>query len=145
MRYILVGILAIALMGCSTFQRPSVCQDANSAILSVASNPTGLDRGLLTINILALEKGIYTAEQAQAFIDDVREKVNSGLSYIDLLTYLDFKVAAINKAVGLSLIVLGPDVPAIAQLGGNNLISDCDATLMNLHLDRQELVISFYQ
>lgn len=146
MRYILVVILAIALMGCSTFQRPAVCQDASSAILSATQdNPTGLDRGLLTVNILALEKGIYTGEQAQAFIDDVREKVNSGISYLDLLAYLDFQIAAVNKAVGLTLIVLGPDVPAIAQLGGNDLVSDCDQKLMNLHLDRQELVISFYR
>jgi hypothetical protein len=147
MRYLLLLSTALLLSACSaTFQAPAVCSDGPSAILDITKgNPTGLDRALLTVNIAALEKHVYTADQAQQFIDQVKGVVNGNISYIGLLDYLNVSTARINKALGLSVILMGDQVPEVAKLGGSKLISACDRELIFKHLAKQEMILSLYK
>jgi hypothetical protein len=99
----------------------------------------------MLVNVAALEKGAYTGDQAQKFFANVREKLESGISYVTLLDYLNVNIAGVNKAAGIALIIIGPDVPAIANIGGTKIVSDCDRELMLLHIAKQELLLAFYQ
>jgi len=145
MKLIYFLIIAFLLSGCTTFQPPEVCDGGPSAILTVTKgNPSGLDRALLILNVAALEKKAYTKDDAVAFIQKVRSRVESGISYVGLLDFLNVNIAQVNKAAGLTVIILGSDVPAVAKLGGTMLISKCDKELILAHLAKQDLIAGMY-
>lgn len=142
---LLPGLLFFS--GCAkNYQPPSGCDENQSAILKITKgNPTGLDRALLVVNTAALEKGVYSAEQAEDFLLMVQERIGAGINYIDLLSYLQRSVENVNKMAGLAVIILGPDVPAVAKLGGEQIISACDQELIERHLNKQQLVTNLYK
>ena len=147
MKNLLLLFVVILLSGCAgTFQPSAVCTDGYSAILTVSKgDPTALDRTLLTVNVLGLEKGQYTAADARKFFSDTRNTVNNGISYVALLSKITKDIESVNKLAGISIIILGADVPMIADAGGTNLISDCDKELILNHLAKQELLLAFYR
>jgi hypothetical protein len=149
LKLLILCLVMIGVTGCATtFQPPASCEDgADSFILKVTGdNPTGLDRALLIAQIVALEKvETYNAVKAQEFLEDVRELVNNGVSYLSLLDYLNVGIADLNKAVGLSVIIMGADVPAIAALGGDLPLGACDKELILMELLKQEQIVALYK
>ena len=146
MRFILLLVLVVMLSGCAaTFQPPTSCVDTKSIILDVTDgNPSDLDRSLLIVNIAALEKGKYSADQAREFLTQARNRINNGISYVGLYTWLSGKTLQVNKAAGLAVIILGEDIPEISQLGGTLLLSRCDKELILAHIAKQESILIFY-
>ncbi len=143
MKFIVLMIFAIGMItitGCSaTFQAPAVCDGAESIILSAtADNPTGLDKALLVVNLAALEKGVYTADQAAAILDEIEGFVSEGVSYFSLKNFLDKKIAA------ASVLILGDSVDTIAQTGADKIISDCDKALILAHIENQRAITALY-
>ena len=147
MRFIILLIMLVFLAGCAgTFQPSEVCTgDSGSVILKITSgNPTGLDKALLMVNFAGLEKGTYTASDARKFLDDVQEKVESGITYVDLANWLKVSIENIPKYAGISMIVMGKEVPLIGQTGGTNPLSECDKELIYAHIAHQKQIIAFY-
>ena len=143
MKYIILLMFAIGMItitGCSaTFQAPAVCDGAESIILSAtADNPTGLDKALLVVNLAALEKGVYTPDQAATVLDEIEGFIKEGVSYFSLKNFLDEKIAA------ASVLILGDSVEAIAQAGADKIISDCDKALILAHIENQRSIIALY-
>ena len=133
------------LAGCSTFQlgeyTPSgVCVDSDDSVILkyTDNNPTTLDAALLTVNFGALEKEVYTAEQATEVLDDIEGVLTDGVSYLDFYQYLSTKVAA------ASVIILGDSVDGIAQTGADGLISECDKQLILIHIEKQRQIVALY-
>lgn len=147
MKYIILIALLFVVVGCAPkgeWLPPASCADG-SAILGVAPDPTSLDRALLIIHVGLLEKADnYNAADARKFVNDAKTLVVSGISYMDLLTWLNVKAEAVRRIAGLSIIALGAELPQIADIGGVNPISLCDQELIIAHLNKHMAILSFY-
>lgn len=139
---VLLLLVVVSLAACApTFQPPSVCQDgASSVIMEVTNgNPTGLDKTLLTVNLVALEKKKYTAAQVEQVLNDVETTLKDGISYAGFKKLLDAKIAA------GAMIILGPDIGAVADTGGTKIISVCDRELILAHINHQRAIVALYK
>jgi hypothetical protein len=131
----------VALSGCaaSQYTATGACVEGESIILAVTgSNPSALDKTLLAVNLVDLEKGTYTADQATEMLDGIEGVLTDGVSYLGLKQYLDRKIAA------AAVIVLGDSVDNIAQQGADTIISDCDKQLILAHIEHQRAIVALY-
>jgi len=146
-KMILLMILLIGLTGCAQkgeWLPPASCADG-SAILNITPNPTSLDRALLIIHVGLLERAeSYSADDARKFVVEAKQRVVSGITYLDLMTWLNVKAEAARRIAGASIIVLGAELPRIAESGGHNPISLCDQELIIAHLNKHLAILSFY-
>jgi hypothetical protein len=145
-KIVLLAIAMLMLSGCtSTFQAPPVCEDGQSVILKVTQgNPTGLDRALLIVQVGVHETHAYPVAEVATFLDEVENVIDNGVTYVDLLSYLDIHIAELQKTLGIAAVVMGPEMIDIATIGGDDLISDCDLALMKIHLERQRQILAIY-
>lgn len=146
MQKFVVLILVLVLAGCTaTFQPPAVCEDGDSVILKVTEgNPSGLDRALLTVNFVGLDRGAYTAAEVNEVLDEIAQEVNDGITYLDLLEHLVDKVEDIQRYAGASIIILGPQVQTMGNDGGDSMISACDTALILAHIKNQKQIVGLY-
>ena len=151
MKKLFIALIALVLTGClpgsGNFVAPESCTDSSSAILEATSgDPSGASRSLLILQMAALEKlDGYDAEDAQRVIEDVRAMVEASTSYTDLAIYISSKVSAANSAAGATVFILTGDMPQVAEIGGDSILSQCDVDLLNKHLDKQLQLLGFYE
>lgn len=142
MRFILLLVSCIFIFGCaSNFVPPAVCDNQPSLILETFPHPEALDRGLLAMQLTAMEtiKG-YNASDAHAVIADIREAVSKaqGLTYAKVVGLISNKVQIANSLAGAVVFIVGPDIGKLAK---PIPISPCDLELIKLHLNRQDALI----
>ena len=147
MKYVVILLVCFLITGCAgRFQSPIQCDGSGSVILDISGgDPTNLDRALLMLHVAALEGlGGYDSKKARELISEARQIVQEGVSYLQLYSWLGSKTAEANKAAGITLIILGADVPMIASIGGESMLSVCDKELILNHLQKQQLLLAFY-
>lgn len=143
MKKMLLLVLVFIIQGCAStpYVPPAVCVDQPSLILETFPDPRGLDKGLLFVQLGALQ-GIdgYTADNAHQVVDDLRQTVETAqdLTYAKLVGLIAAKIKIANALAGATLFIVGPD---IQQLAKPLPISSCDLELVLLHLDRQDILI----
>ena len=151
MKKLFIALIALVLTGClpgsGNFVAPESCTDSSSAILEATSgDPSGASRSLLILQMAALEKlDGYDAEDAREVIEDVRSMVQASTSYVSLAAYISKKVEFANRAAGATVFILTGDMPQVAEIGGDSILSQCDIDLLNLHLDKQLQLLGFYE
>lgn len=144
MRFVFVALLLVATLfaGCTPFSPPSACVGQPSRILDVFDNPTGLDRGLLIVNAVALKSlDNYHVSVAKAILDRVENELDSGTTYVDLVLYILEKMEVANDLTGSILFVVGP---RLEQLSSPLRISTCDRALIRIHLQKQRALLALY-
>lgn len=142
MRFLILLVVATLLIGCTPFSPPAACVNQPSRILDVFDNPTGLDRGLLIVNAVALKSlDNYRVSVATAILDRVENELDSGTTYVDLVLYILEKMEVANDLTGSVLFVVGPH---LEQLSSPLKISPCDRALIRLHLRKQRALLALY-
>ena len=147
MRVFFIILLAVVLGGCAVkpYVPTGACIDGSSIILTVSGgNPAYLDKGLLTVNFLGLEKNYYTATDIREFLLDADRLVNDGVTYFDLMKWLDLNIQSIPRYAGVGAIILGADIGTIAEAGGMNPLSACDVELIRIHIQNQRNILALY-
>jgi len=137
--------LAFVVTGCANqgiFVPPAECVDADSVILAKFPNPTGLDKALLGVQLVALsEIEGYTKEDAIAVLDDLQSFLKGGITYADAVELIQNKLNIANSLAGGAIFIVGVD---ISVLSSGVTISECDLKLIDMHVERQKLLIQIY-
>lgn len=141
--FLLVAIL-LFVGGCASrpFVPPEACLDSPSLIVERIPDVQALDRGLLTIQLAALEKVKgYDYKDALAVIDQIEEMADASKTYATLVAYVARQVDLANRLAGAVIFIIGED---LSTLNEDVPISDCDRLLVKKHLDKQRALIAFY-
>lgn len=145
-RLILLVSLLLLLTACSTkpWVPPAECVDQDSVILQTIPDVQALDRGLLTVQLTALETiDGYGPAQAVAVLDDLSRQIErvDGLTYAHLVGIIREKLNIANALAGASLFILGDQIESLNQ---PLPISPCDLSLVRKHIERQKVLVLIY-
>lgn len=141
-------VMCFLLYACSynkPYTPPEGCSAENSVILEKASDPRDLDRALLGVQLLALETlDNYSYADAEKVLDEIEQIVNDfeAMTYKELLYFVSAKLDVANNRAGAAVFVLGPNVSSTFNIP--EVISPCDKSLINIHLEHQRTLIKFY-
>lgn len=145
MRFITMVLLVVCLSACAPrpFSPPAECVDNPSFILETAPDPAALDKGLLIVNLAALQtvEG-YTAEDANHVLDQLEGLLDrTDATYLELITYILQKADIANALAGSMIFIVGDDLRALSSPLPVNI---CDIELIRRHLAKQRMLISLY-
>jgi len=145
MKIFVVLLVAVLLTACSPkpFTPPPACVGVSSFILEHSQDPAALDKGLLLINMLALEKVKgYTAQDAEVVLDQIDGMITQlDTTYAELVLYVIAKAKIANHLAGSVVFILGPDLEGLSS---PLPINECDVALVRAHLAKQRMLLSFY-
>ena len=115
----------------------------SSFILEHSQDPAALDKGLLLINLLALEKVKgYTVQDAEVVLNQIDEMLTKlDTTYAELVLYVTAKAKIANHLAGSVIFILGPDLEGLSS---PLPINKCDVALIRAHLAKQRMLLSFY-
>jgi len=145
-KLIFVVLLTFVLGGCAStpYVSPEGCVNQPSFIQDKVKDPRALDKALLGVQFVALESlANYTYADAQKVLADIRTLVNTmdGLTYADVVAFIQSKLATANRNAGAAIFILGPNITALSI---PEVITPCDKILIDIHLAHQETLIMFY-
>ena len=147
-----IMFLIFTLQGCST--TGTICQNVPTGQTSVIctlstklnTSPEAMSQVLQIANVAALEKSLYTAQQANAFIDqiimDVEAYKGKTITYAQAVKYLNDKFNILSPQVQAVFIIMNP-----ADLAAKEItipLSDYDVNLILKHLAKQKALVGFY-
>ena len=145
MKMLITLLVALLLTACAPkpFTPPPECVGVSSFILEHSQDPAALDKGLLIISMLALEKVKgYTVEDAERVLDQIDDMlVESNTTYAELVLYVIAKAKIANHLAGSVIFILGPDLEGLSS---PLPINQCDVALIRAHLAKQRMLLSFY-
>jgi len=145
MKIFITLLVALLLTACSPkpFTPPPECVGVSSFILEHSQDPAALDKGLLLINMIALEKVKgYTVKDAEVVLDQIDEMlVAAETTYAELVVYVIAKAKIANPLAGSVIFILGPDLEGLSS---PLPINKCDVALIRAHLAKQRMLLSFY-
>jgi hypothetical protein len=145
MKLILSALAVVLLLGCAstgTYVAPGECLDGPSVILEKFPDPRGLDKGLLSVQLVALDQiDGYTKADAVAVLDQLRESLVGGITYADGIELITKQLAIGNSLAGGAIFIVGPD---ISVLSSGIVISACDMALIDKHIAKQKVLIQIY-
>ena len=145
MKIFITLLVALLLIACSPkpFTPPPECVGVSSFILEHSQDPVALDKGLLLINMLALEKVKgYTANDAEVVLDQIDDMITKmDTTYAELVLYVIAKAKIANHLAGSVIFILGPDLEGLSS---PLPINECDVALVRAHLAKQRMLLSFY-
>lgn len=138
-------VLVFLLTGCSTkpFVPPAVCEGQQSIILSSVKDPQALDKGLLMVNLIALDQiDGYEPADATKVLNQIDAMVaKGGMTYAEMVGYIFDKLEVANALAGGAMFIIGDDLMALDQ---SVQISACDIALIRAHLSKQRVLIAMY-
>lgn len=146
MKTVLIGILlALTLAACNstTFIPPKECEGDRSLLLQTIKDPQALSKGLMTINLLAMEKlDNYGPKDATAVLDQVEKMVaGTHMTYAELVGYLLDKLEVANALAGAAVFIVGEDISKLNMLVP---ITTCDRELVLKHIEKQRVLVAIY-
>ena len=142
MRFLIV-LLLLSACAPRPFSPPAVCVDNPSFILETAPDPAALDKGLLIVNLAALQtiKG-YTTADANEVLDQIEGLLDrTDATYLELTTYILQKADIANALAGSVIFIVGDD---LQTLSSPLPVNACDIELIRRHLAKQRMLISLY-
>lgn len=144
MKKLVLVVLVAFLAGCAstTFVPPVECEKGDSLILKTFPDPRGLDKGLLVVQLAAIEQlPGYTPADAVKVLDDVERRLGQvgGMTYAELVGVIMTKLDIANSLAGGLVFIVGPD---IGLLSHNIPISPCDLALVRKHLAKQRALVA---
>lgn len=144
-RLILFAVLLSFAAGCAPrpFTPPPECVDEPSFILEYSHDPAALDKGLLIVNLIALEKVKgYTVDDANRVLDQVDEMLTvAGTTYEQVALYILAKTKIANALAGSVVFIVGPDIDGLSTPFP---INPCDIALIRAHLAKQRMLLALY-
>lgn len=142
---VLLVIISIGMIGCAPkpYIPPEECNDSQSLILATINSPAALSKGLLAVNLVALEsiRG-YGPDDATAVLDKIEENLTMlGMTYAEMVGYVMSKIKLANALAGAAVFVMGDEITALDSPAP---VSPCDIALVRLHLQKQRALVALY-
>jgi hypothetical protein len=148
-----MAILCMVLWACSSASfLCSVPEAEGSAVCALSeklhTTPEIISQSLQVANLGALEADLYTARQANEFIDkiiaDIEDIKAMGkkISYLQAINYIDSKFKVLPARVKAVFVIMNP-----AGLAGQSIsqpLTDYDFELLTKHLKIQKDIIGVY-
>jgi len=145
MKIFIALLVAVILTACTPkpFTPPPECVGVSSFILEHSQAPAALDKGLLLINMIALDKVKgYTVDDAEVVLDQIDDMlVAAETTYAELVLYVIAKAKIANHLAGSVVFILGPDLQGLSS---PLPINKCDVALVRAHLAKQRMLLSLY-
>jgi hypothetical protein len=145
MRYLTILLAILFLAGCATspYTPPIECQAGKSLILERIPDARALDKGLMAVQLAALE-GLpaYSKADAIAILNIIEERIDQGMSYANLVEYVSAKLELANNIAGAVIFIIGD---SIRLLDSPFEISACDKVLIKRHIAKQKMLLTIYQ
>jgi len=145
MKIFIALLVAVILTACTPkpFTPPPECVGVSSFILEHSQDPAALDKGLLLINMIALDKVKgYTVDDAEVVLDQIDDMlVAAETTYAELVLYVIAKAKIANHLAGSVVFILGPDLQGLSS---PLPIKKCDVALVRAHLAKQRMLLSLY-
>jgi hypothetical protein len=143
--FLMLLVMVALLTACAStpYVPPSACEGQDSLILSTIDDPRALSKGLLAVNLVAME-GIegYGPADAIAVLDKIEADLDAlDLTYAALVAYVLAKIQVANALAGAALFIAGDEIDRLNQ---PLPISPCDLALIRLHLQKQRMLVSIY-
>ena len=153
---LLVALISAALFaGCGTTGGiicSNIPEGQDSAICKIAdkmnTTPEQISQVLQVANFAALESDLYTAREAEEFVDriirDISEFRETGktLTYIKAIEYLNSKFSLLSPRAQVVFSLINPGDLASKEI--NVPLGDYDLSLILRHLEKQEIIIAAY-
>jgi len=116
----------------------------------MGTTPENISMTLQVVNMASLEKNLYTAQEANKFVDVViadLEKVKASkgkivVSYLDAVNYVNAKYKLLSSATQAAFIIIAPS--ALTEQEIKIPLSEYDIDLLLKHLAKQKILISVY-
>jgi hypothetical protein len=151
---LLIISILLTLMGCGT--TGTICQNVPTGQTSVIctlstklnTSPEAISQILQIANVAALDKSLYTAQQADAFLDgvitDLKQIKSNGqsISYVQAIDYLNKKYAILPKEVQAAMIIMNP-----ASLSTQEIklpLCEYDIDLLISHCKKQLQIVQIF-
>jgi len=145
MRNFTVLMLCFCLVACvaQPFVPPPECDGQASLILQQIADPAGLDKGLLMVNLVAMEKiDGYAPQSAIEVLNQVEDMLNQGQpTYAEVAGFILAKLEIANALAGGLIFIVGDDLMALTE---PLPISACDIALVRAHLAKQRMLVTLY-
>jgi hypothetical protein len=151
-------VFCMALLGaCSTVSNICPAPDGQASVICALSekmntSPENLSQILQVANFVALEKSLYTANEASEFIDQIildlktakYEQRGGGpaITYAQALDYVNKKFNVLSAEVQAVFIILNP-----ADLASKEIkipMIEYDINLLIRHLEKQKQIVQVY-
>lgn len=149
----IVILFCLIMAGCGT--KSVICdvpEAQNSVICALSqkmnTSPEMISQSLLVANFGALEADLYTARQANEFVDriinDIEElrALGKTISYIGAINYIDGKLKALPVKVKAVFVMVNP--VGLADKNIKMPLTDYDFELLLRHLNKQKQIIQVY-
>ena len=152
-KLLMIFTLLILVSSCATTsQLCNVSEAKNSVVCELSSKlkttPEMISQSLQIANFGALEGDLYTAQQANDFInrmiEDIKEVQSLGkeVSYLDMVNYINRKFDLLSPRIQAVFVLINP-----AGLAGQSItipLTDYDFELLLRHLYKQKNLIKVY-
>jgi len=153
MRKALIIMILILMAGCATNSQLCTVPEAQNSVVCELSTklhttPEMISQTLLVANMGALEADVYTAQQANKFVDDLISeienfrKLGKTISYIDAIRYIDSKFKILPARVQAVFVIMNP--AGLSDQVINLPLTDYDFDLLLRHLNKEKQIISVY-
>jgi hypothetical protein len=150
--YFLTTMACLVMAGCAT--TPSnlciVPEAKDSVICELAgklkTTPEAISQTLKITNIVAMETNVYTAQQADKFVDRMIEEIQGmrdlEITYIGLVRYIDGEVSLLPPRVQVVFEVMGDSGLTTQEI--KMPLTPYDFELLLRHLQKQKELIKMY-
>jgi hypothetical protein len=144
-----IMFLVFTFQGCATTS--SLCPKDGSAICALSdklgASPESLSQVLQIANVAALEKSLYTAKEANQFVDQIIKDVQAyrgkTITYVQAIKYLNDKFNVLSPQIQACFIIMNPADLATKEISIPSLSKD-DINMIINHLKKQKALISVY-
>jgi hypothetical protein len=152
--YFLATMMCLMMAGCATTpsQLCIVPEAKDSVICELAgklkTTPEAISQTLKITNIVAMETNVYTAQQADKFVDRMIEEIQgirdlgSEITYIGLVRYIDGEVSLLPPRVQVVFEVMGDSGLTTQEI--KMPLTPYDFELLLRHLQKQKELIKMY-
>ena len=110
------------------------------------TSPEAISTTLQVANVMALEKSLYKAQEAEEFIDNIIQDLKNikgkSITYAEALDYINDKFKVLSPEIQAVFIIVDPAGLATKEI--KIPLSDYDINLLIKHLEKQKQIVQVY-
>jgi hypothetical protein len=149
----MVLLLGLIMAACATTSQLCAVPEAQNSVVcelsaKLKTTPEMISQSLQVANLGALASDVYTAQQADEFVDkiitDIQDiqKMGKEISYLDAINYIDGKLNLLPTKIKAVFVLI--DTAGLTTQGIKQPLTDYDFDLIIRHLQKQKELIKIY-
>lgn len=151
MRILTMLLICLCICACSTTSNLCPAPDGQASVICSLSgqmntSPEAISTTLQVANVMALEKSLYKAQEAEEFIDNIIQDLKNikgkSITYAEALDYINDKFKVLSPEIQAVFIIVDPAGLATKEI--KIPLSDYDINLLIKHLEKQKQIVQVY-